>query len=45
MEQWDWCYRFQAEWNQIVDDFKGWYGDDQILFAKVNGPDNYATAS
>ena len=37
MEQCHWCFVFQAEWNQIVDDFTKWYGD-KILFAKVNGP-------
>ena len=35
-----WCQQFQADWNQLVDDFSSWYGD-QVLFAKVNGPNNY----
>ena len=27
MQQCHWCYAFQAEWNQLVDDFQKWYGD------------------
>lgn len=27
MEQCQWCYLFQQEWNALADDFRGWFGD------------------
>ena len=36
-----WCYDFQSEWNQIVEDIQEMYGADAVEFLKVDGTNLY----
>jgi thiol-disulfide isomerase/thioredoxin len=35
-----WCYKFQAEWNQIVNDLSEEFGDS-VVFMKIDGNNVY----
>ena len=40
MEWCHWCYIFQPEWNQLVEDFGIWFGKE-IIFVTVDAQTNY----
>lgn len=37
MENCYWCYDFQKDWNKLVTDVTAMYGQDQVLFVKIDG--------
>lgn len=36
-----WCYDFQADWNKIVDEITATYGEENVIFIKVDGQKVY----
>jgi thioredoxin-related protein len=45
MEGCYWCFKFQSEWNQIVDDMTLMYGDQNVAFLKVDGQNIYQVSN
>ena len=39
-----WCYVFQEDWNQLVNDVTEMSGADNVEFVKIDGNKLYATA-
>ena len=36
-----WCFEFQPDWNQLVQDIQELYGADKVEFLKVDGTQLY----
>ncbi|CDW79892.1 thioredoxin domain-containing protein [Stylonychia lemnae] len=40
MQYCPWCFRLMDDFNRIVEDMTEWYGPEQVLFLKIDGPYN-----